>query len=175
MNLHSLQLITGKLHLRNGWSRYEEYDALQDVFWAGFRREVGGLSDGQLETIKRARILGLLLSLGLTSRHANESQPVPIRDDEHRRYIQHNVARRIPHQPADKVRRCIVSTKTSKNLGKSNCIRSSLSFSIPSLSGPAQSRVDLPGLGTGRDPCSGPAVETAGFDPIRGSSDPSMT
>ena len=86
MNLHSLQPITGKLHLRNGWSRYEDYDALQAVFWERFGRELGSLSDDKLKTIKRARVLGLLLSSGFTSRLANESRPVPIRDDEHGRY-----------------------------------------------------------------------------------------
>ncbi|KAL2023185.1 hypothetical protein VTK56DRAFT_3308 [Thermocarpiscus australiensis] len=86
MNLHSLQSLTGKLHPRNGWTRFEDYDALQDVFWERFKQEVGGLSDDQLRTIKLARALGLLLSSGFTSRLANEPQPVPIGDDEHGRY-----------------------------------------------------------------------------------------
>lgn len=86
LNLHSLQSLTGKLHLRNGWTRFGDYDTLQDVFWETFKREVGGLSDDQLRTIKLARALGLLLSRGFTSRLANEPEPVPIGDDEQGRY-----------------------------------------------------------------------------------------
>lgn len=86
LNLHSLQSLTGKLHLRNGWTRFGDYDNLQDVFWERFKREVGGLSDDQLCLIKLARALGLLLSRGFTSRLANEPEPVPIGDDEHGRY-----------------------------------------------------------------------------------------
>lgn len=86
LNLHSLQSLTGKLHLRNGWTRFEDYDTLQDIFWKSFRQEVGGLSDDQLRTIKLARALGLLLSCGFTSRLANEPEPAPIGDDEHGRY-----------------------------------------------------------------------------------------
>ncbi|KAK4233747.1 hypothetical protein C8A03DRAFT_47772 [Achaetomium macrosporum] len=87
LNLHSVQPLTGKLHLRkNGWSRCEDYDALKHFFWERFREKIGGLSDNQLRTIKLARALGLLLSSGLTSRLANEPQPVPIGDDEQGRY-----------------------------------------------------------------------------------------
>ncbi|KAK0736845.1 hypothetical protein B0T21DRAFT_363860 [Apiosordaria backusii] len=86
LNLHSLQAMTGKLHLRNGWTRFEDYDSLQDVFWERFTREIGGLSDDQLRTIKLARALGLLLSRGFTSRLANEPEPRPIGDDEGGRY-----------------------------------------------------------------------------------------
>ncbi|KAH8746624.1 hypothetical protein F5883DRAFT_253920 [Diaporthe sp. PMI_573] len=86
LNLHSLQSLTGKLHLRNGWTRFGDYDNLQDVFWERFKREVGGLSDDQLRSIKLARALGLLLSRGFTSRLANEPEPVPIGDDEYGRY-----------------------------------------------------------------------------------------
>lgn len=86
LNLHSLQSLTGKLHLRNGWTRFEDYNTLQDVFWERFEREVGSLSDHQFRSIKLARALGLLLSSGFTSRLANEPKPVPIGDDEHGRY-----------------------------------------------------------------------------------------
>ncbi|GAB1312741.1 Aminoglycoside phosphotransferase domain-containing protein [Madurella fahalii] len=86
LNLHSLQSLTGKLHLRNGWTRFEDYDTLQDAFWGRFKQEVGGLSYDQLRTIKLARALGLLLSSGFTSRLANEPEPVPIGDDERGRY-----------------------------------------------------------------------------------------
>lgn len=86
LNLHSLQSLTGKLHLRSGWIRFENYDTLQDIFWKSFKQEVGGLSNNQLRSIKLARALGLLLSSGFTSRFANEPEPVPIGDDETGRY-----------------------------------------------------------------------------------------
>lgn len=62
LNLHSLQSLTGKLHLRDGWTLLEDYGTLQDVFWGRLTQEVGGLSDDQLRTIKLARALGVLLS-----------------------------------------------------------------------------------------------------------------
>lgn len=86
LNLHSLQSLTGKLHLRDGWTRYEDYDTLQDVFWERLKREAGDLSNDQLRSIKLERALGLLLSSGFTSRLADEPKPVPIRDDEHGRH-----------------------------------------------------------------------------------------
>lgn len=70
LNLYSLRFLSGKLHLRNGWTRYEDYHALQDTFWERFNQEVGDLSGHQLQTIKLARALGLLLSFGFTSRLA---------------------------------------------------------------------------------------------------------
>ncbi|KAI1127609.1 hypothetical protein F5Y10DRAFT_292660 [Nemania abortiva] len=86
LNLHSLQALTGKLHLRNGWMRYADYDTLHDYFWKTFEEEVGGLSYYELRIIKLARVLGLLLSDGFTSRLANEPKPVPISHDEQGRY-----------------------------------------------------------------------------------------
>ncbi|KAK5998058.1 hypothetical protein PT974_00429 [Cladobotryum mycophilum] len=86
LNLQILQSFTGKLHLRNGWSRYEDYNNLQNVFWGTFRDEVGGLTDDQMRIIRLARILGLLISDGFTSRMANEPEPVPIGNDERGRY-----------------------------------------------------------------------------------------
>ncbi|KAK3937837.1 hypothetical protein QBC46DRAFT_266659, partial [Diplogelasinospora grovesii] len=86
LSLHSLQSLTGKLRLRDGWTRFEDYDTLQNVFWERFKQEVGGLSDDQLRTIKLARALGVLLSRGFTSRLANEPEPAPIGGDERGRY-----------------------------------------------------------------------------------------
>jgi len=86
LNLHSLQELTGKLHMRNGWTRYIDYDALQDIFWRTFEEEVGGLSHEKWRAAKMARVLGLLLSSGFTCRLANEPVPVPIGDDEQGRY-----------------------------------------------------------------------------------------
>ncbi|KAJ8126099.1 hypothetical protein O1611_g7539 [Lasiodiplodia mahajangana] len=62
LNLHSLQQFTGKFHLKNGWIRYDDYDILQDTFWAMFSKEVGRLSDDVIKAIHSARIMGLLLS-----------------------------------------------------------------------------------------------------------------
>lgn len=76
LNLHSLQAFAGSMHLRNGWSRFPDYDALERTFWSTFNTEVGGLPSKTLVTIKKARILGHLLSHGFTSRLANEAEPV---------------------------------------------------------------------------------------------------
>lgn len=84
--ISSLQAFTGTLHLKTGWSRYEDYGALHDTFWSTFRDEVGDLSAETTETIKSACIMGLLLSHGFTSRLANMSQVTPIGDDETGRY-----------------------------------------------------------------------------------------
>ncbi|KAL6803874.1 hypothetical protein J3E68DRAFT_434265 [Trichoderma sp. SZMC 28012] len=86
LNLDSLQSFTGKLHYQDGWSRYEDYADLQDTFWDIFIQEVGGLTKGEIQAIKLARITGLLLSHGFTRRLANEPPAVPIRDDEDGRY-----------------------------------------------------------------------------------------
>ncbi|KAK4101364.1 hypothetical protein N658DRAFT_425828 [Parathielavia hyrcaniae] len=86
LNLHSLQKLTGKLHLRNGWVRYVDYDDLQKVFWETFEREIGGLPDDRRQAIKLARVVGLLLSYGFISRLANEPEPTPVGDDERGRY-----------------------------------------------------------------------------------------
>ncbi len=84
--LHSLQPFMGSLHLRNGWTRYEDYAALEATFWSTFRGGVGGLSTKTVDTIETARIMGLLLSHGFTSRLANMPQATPIGDDETGRY-----------------------------------------------------------------------------------------
>ncbi|KAK3947912.1 hypothetical protein QBC32DRAFT_401298 [Pseudoneurospora amorphoporcata] len=86
LNLHSLGFLSGKLHLSNGWTRYGDYHTLQDIFWERFKGEVGGLSGHQLQTIKIARALDVLLLSGFTSRLANEPKPVPITDDKQGHY-----------------------------------------------------------------------------------------
>ncbi|KAF2969721.1 hypothetical protein GQX73_g3865 [Xylaria multiplex] len=85
-NLYSIQSLMGKLHLRNGWTLFGDYNTLQDIFWERLEREIGGLSASQRQAIKLARILGLLLTRGFTSRLANEPEPTPISDDEYGRY-----------------------------------------------------------------------------------------
>jgi hypothetical protein len=86
MNLHSLQTLSTDLHLKNGITKYEDHESLQDLFWSTFRQEVGGLPDETIETIKAARVLGQLLSRGFTSRLANMPEAVPIKDDASGRY-----------------------------------------------------------------------------------------
>ncbi|KAM4054655.1 phosphotransferase enzyme family protein [Hirsutella rhossiliensis] len=86
VNLFCLQSLTGKLHLRNGWIRYDDYDKLHDVFWTTFRDEVGDLTNDCIEAIQLARTTGLLLAKGFTIRLANEPEPVPIGNDECGRY-----------------------------------------------------------------------------------------
>ncbi|EPE04350.1 aminoglycoside phosphotransferase [Ophiostoma piceae UAMH 11346] len=85
-NLHSLQDLMSKLHLKNGWIRYEDYDDLVACFWETLDGKVGGLDEDTLKAIKAARVLGLLRSWAFTSRLANQPTPVPIRDDESGRY-----------------------------------------------------------------------------------------
>jgi Ser/Thr protein kinase RdoA (MazF antagonist) len=85
-NLHSLQALTGALHLKNGWRRYEGYEALKDTFWSTFQDEVGDLSVETMKIIKIARIMGLLRSRGFTKRLPNMPPATPIRDDETGRY-----------------------------------------------------------------------------------------
>lgn len=86
LNLFALESISGKLHLRNGWSRYEDYDSLQDTFWDTFKQEVGNVTDDDVRAICLARNIGLLLTHGFTSRLANDPDHVPIGDDERGRY-----------------------------------------------------------------------------------------
>ncbi|KAG6356056.1 hypothetical protein INS49_015441 [Diaporthe citri] len=85
-NLHSLQDLMSKLHLKNGWIRYEDYDDLARLFWQTFSDMVGGLGENTTKAIKAARVLGLLRSWGFTTRHANMPKPVPIKDDDGGRY-----------------------------------------------------------------------------------------
>ncbi|CAI7626079.1 unnamed protein product [Penicillium pancosmium] len=86
LNLYSHQRLISKVHLKNGWSRYDDYVILEDMFWSTFTEEAGGLSSETIRAIKAARIVGLLLSRGFTSRLANMSKPVPIQDDENGAY-----------------------------------------------------------------------------------------
>ncbi|GIK00091.1 hypothetical protein Aspvir_004106 [Aspergillus viridinutans] len=82
LNLHSHQRLISKVHLKHGWIRYDDYIILEEIFWSTFSEEAGGLSDETIRVIKLARVMGLLLSRGFSSRLANMPEPVPIRDDE---------------------------------------------------------------------------------------------
>lgn len=74
------------MHLHNGWSRFPDYEALEQQFWSTLAAKVGGLSEETVATIKKARVLGLLLLHGFTYRGANEPAPTPLKDDEYGRY-----------------------------------------------------------------------------------------
>ncbi|KAK0740937.1 hypothetical protein B0T18DRAFT_393657 [Schizothecium vesticola] len=67
-----------KLHMKNGWIRYEDYDDLVGTFWKILSDEVGGLDKDTTRAIGAARVLGLLRSWAFTSRLADEPAPVPI-------------------------------------------------------------------------------------------------
>ncbi|KAH8601412.1 hypothetical protein B0O99DRAFT_717916 [Bisporella sp. PMI_857] len=81
-NLHSLQAPTGALHLKNGWRRHRNYEALREILWSTFRDEVGDISAEIIEPIEAARVMGLLWSRGLTKRLANMLPATLICDDE---------------------------------------------------------------------------------------------
>lgn len=81
LNLHSFQRFLGQVHFKNGWSRYDDYQGTEEAFWKTFSAETGLVDEHVIKTIKAARIVGLLLSAGFTSRLANVN-PVPIQDDD---------------------------------------------------------------------------------------------
>ena len=85
-NLHSVQPLISKFHLKHGWIRYLDYEVLEQTFWDTLTEQTVGLSAETLHTIKLARILGLLRSSGFSSRLANMPDPVPILDDEANAY-----------------------------------------------------------------------------------------
>ncbi|KAF2225286.1 hypothetical protein BDZ85DRAFT_91353 [Elsinoe ampelina] len=85
-NLHSLQGLMSKLHLRDGWVRYEDYDDLVRAFWGTFGAETGVQDDETVRAIRTARAVGLLRSRGFAGRIGGGAAPEPIRDDERGRY-----------------------------------------------------------------------------------------
>ncbi|CRG88971.1 hypothetical protein PISL3812_06006 [Talaromyces islandicus] len=91
LNLHSHQRLISNIHLKNGWIRYDDYTVLEEIFWSTFSNDAGGLDDQTIKTIRSARILGLLLSSGFTSRLANMPDRVPIRDDANGAYKMRNL------------------------------------------------------------------------------------
>ncbi|OAX82893.1 hypothetical protein ACJ72_02749 [Emergomyces africanus] len=56
LNLHSHQRLISKVHVKNGWIRYDDYILLEDIFWSTFREATGGLSDETIRIIKSARV-----------------------------------------------------------------------------------------------------------------------
>jgi hypothetical protein len=82
VNLSAVEKLMTKFHLRNGASRYPDYDTLFDAFWQTLKAETGpDLGNATVDVIRSAMLLGVLLEHGFTSRFANMPQPVPISDD----------------------------------------------------------------------------------------------
>ncbi|KAJ5718514.1 hypothetical protein N7488_004160 [Penicillium malachiteum] len=80
INLYANDRLISHIHLKNGWSRYDDYHLLDDLFWTTFSQET--IVDNEtINVIKAARVAGVLLWLGFTSRLPNEPKPVPISDD----------------------------------------------------------------------------------------------
>ncbi|KND92257.1 hypothetical protein TOPH_02972 [Tolypocladium ophioglossoides CBS 100239] len=48
----------------NGWEYFDNADDLRDEFWSTFSRLVGGLSESRMESIRLARVAGLLIRYG---------------------------------------------------------------------------------------------------------------
>lgn len=81
INLYAHDRLISKIHLKHGWSRYDDYRLLDEIFWTTFSQETG-VDNETINSIKAARIAGVLLWLGFTSRLPNEPKPVPISDDD---------------------------------------------------------------------------------------------
>ncbi|KAJ5948777.1 hypothetical protein N7454_002084 [Penicillium verhagenii] len=81
LNLFHHQRMISKIHITQGWSRYDDYRSLEEVFWNTFQKETE-VSDKTVSIIKMARIMGVFLMVGFTPRLADQPEPVPIRDDE---------------------------------------------------------------------------------------------
>lgn len=83
VNLHAVEKLMTKFHLRNGASRYSDYDTLYDAFWQTLKAEIGpDLSDATVGRIRSAMLLGFLLESGFTSRLAGIAQPAPISEND---------------------------------------------------------------------------------------------
>jgi hypothetical protein len=82
VNLYAVEKLMTKFHLRNGASRYPDYDTLYNSFWQTLKAEIGpDLSDATVDVINSAMLLGFLLENGFTGRLADMPEPVPISDD----------------------------------------------------------------------------------------------
>ncbi|KAJ5345396.1 hypothetical protein N7452_003400, partial [Penicillium brevicompactum] len=79
INLYAHDRLISKIHLKHGWSRYDDYHLLDELFWNTFRHDTG-VDDETIKTIKAARIAGVFLWLGFASRLPNEPKPIPISD-----------------------------------------------------------------------------------------------
>lgn len=67
LNLYAHQRLISKIHLKNGWSRYDVYVTFEDIFWSTFTKEARGSNSDTIRAIKAARIVGLLLSRALVA------------------------------------------------------------------------------------------------------------
>lgn len=83
VNSYAVEKLMGRFHLRDGASRYPDYDTLYNTFWQTLEAEISSdLSDAVISAIRSAMLLGFLLEHGFTSRLANMPKPVPISDDD---------------------------------------------------------------------------------------------
>lgn len=65
INLYAVEKLMSKFHLRNGASRYPDYDTLYDTFWQTLQVEIGAdLSDATVGTMRSANLLRFLLEHG---------------------------------------------------------------------------------------------------------------
>lgn len=63
----------------DGWEYFDHADYLRDEFWSSFSRLVGGLSESRMESIRLARVAGLLIRYG-TAYHRGFGGMVGVRD-----------------------------------------------------------------------------------------------
>lgn len=77
-----MQALTGALHLKNEWRRYEGYRALQNTFWSTFQDEMRDLSAEIMKIIMTVRVMRLLRSRDFTKWLANMSSATFIRENE---------------------------------------------------------------------------------------------
>lgn len=79
-NLHFIQNLICFLDAERGWQPYDDYEALQEIFWDGLKR-YANMSARNMKIIKLASVMGLLLYRGFTRRLAGMAQPTPISED----------------------------------------------------------------------------------------------
>jgi hypothetical protein len=79
LNLHFLEETMGDLHYTEGWTRYDDYEALDKTFWDTLKKEAG-LSEKDIPVIKLAMSAGLLLSWAFTPRLPTFPPPEPLKD-----------------------------------------------------------------------------------------------
>jgi aminoglycoside phosphotransferase (APT) family kinase protein len=60
INLYAHDRLISKIHLKHGWSRYNDYRLLDEIFWSTFSQETE-VDNKTIKTIKAARIARVLL------------------------------------------------------------------------------------------------------------------
>lgn len=82
INLYHLESITGDFNFNLGWTRFDDLDTVQEVFWSTFRAEAKGYHKGFDSAIMFSRTIGILLYEGYSDRVGTGKMPTPIGDDE---------------------------------------------------------------------------------------------